>query len=185
MRRSAPSDRYRKFLSELEIARLSELRLPLVTTFGFSVYLIADRENWRIYQARDGKFPTGFLDSRIFADIVIALSRGAIDFYRDVLGMGVRVMAVMPPQRLLDSSDASVFMRAQEIISEAICELGGEIIDIRSSTTDASGLQRPELCDQKDPIHGNLAFGRLVLADLVSRGLLLQFSSISVSCNAA
>jgi len=42
---------------------------------------------------------------------------------------------------------------------------------LRDLVTDATGDQRPELCEADDPIHGNLAFGRLILADLLERGL--------------
>lgn len=168
---SSPNALYRGFLSELGITRIGELRIPLVTTFGFSTYLHAEQDNWRIYRTPDGGFPDGFLDSILFKDIILTLSRGAIDFYRHVLEMGIRVIAVMPPQRILDSSDLSVFMRAQVLIAEKIRSLNGEIVDIRYRTTDDRGLQRPELCEPKSPIHGNRAFGRLILADLVDRGV--------------
>ena len=46
-----------------------------------------------------------------------------------------------------------------------------ELVDLRARVTDATGFQRPELCEAGDPIHGNLAFGRLILADLLDRGL--------------
>jgi hypothetical protein len=49
--------------------------------------------------------------------------------------------------------------------------LGVELVDLRARVTDETGRQRPELCEAGDPIHGNLAFGRLIVADLLDRGL--------------
>ncbi|MFI5878923.1 hypothetical protein [Streptomyces sp. NPDC051554] len=36
---------------------------------------------------------------------------------------------------------------------------------------DATGLQRPAFSQADDTIHGNLAFGRLVVGELLDRGL--------------
>ncbi|MFJ6728541.1 hypothetical protein ACIQPQ_26960 [Streptomyces sp. NPDC091281] len=46
-----------------------------------------------------------------------------------------------------------------------------EIVDLRARVTDASGLQRRAFSQADDPIHGNLAFGRLVVRALLDRGL--------------
>lgn len=62
-------------------------------------------------------------------------------------------------------------MAAQDVVREALTGLGVEMIDLRARTTDEHGFQRPELCEPDDAIHGNLAFGRLILAELQERGL--------------
>ncbi|MFB0619619.1 hypothetical protein [Streptomyces sp. AGS-58] len=169
--RGAAADRYyRRFLTELGIAELGALTVPLVSTLGFSAHFVATVENWKVYRVR-GEFPPGFLSSRMFDDIVLAMCRGALDFYRHVRRLGLRTLALMPPQRVPGHSDTAVFMAAQDTVRRALLPLGVEIVDLRDRATDATGLQRPELCEPHDTIHGNLAFGRMLLAELLARGL--------------
>lgn len=165
------NDLYRGFLTDLAVDDISQLAIPLVSTFGLSAHFFATTENWLIYRAGDGGFPPGFLSSRLFDDIVCAMARDALLFYRHTLDLGLRVVAVMPPQRVPGMSDQRVFMAAQETIRRALVALGVEIVDLRARVTDGTGLQRAALCEADDPIHGNLAFGRLIVADLLNRGL--------------
>jgi len=162
---------YRGFLAELGAAGLGELSVPLVLTFGLSAHFFATTENWQLYRVRTGAFVPGFVSGRLFDDIVRAMARDAIAFYRHARGLGLRVLAPLPPQRVPSMSDPEIFMAAQETMRRALDALDVEIIDLRARVTDAAGLQRPELCEADDPIHGNLAFGRLILADLLDRGL--------------
>jgi hypothetical protein len=162
---------YRGFLAELGVAGIEQLGVPLVSTFGLSVHFFAVRENWDIYRGGGGDFALNFLSSRLFDDIIRAMARDALVFYRYVRGLGLRVLSAMPPQRVPSTSDPAVFMAAQETIRRALVALGVEIVDLRGRVTDDTGLQRPEFCAANDPVHGNLAFGRLVLADLLARGL--------------
>jgi hypothetical protein len=153
------------------VAGLHQLTIPLVSTFGFSAHFFATTENWQIYRRRDGGFAPGFLASRLFDDIIGATARDALAFYRHARALGLRVLAVMPPQRVPAISDPAVFMAAQDSIRRALIALDVEIVDLRARVTDETGLQRPELCEPDDPIHGNLAFGQLIVADLLARGL--------------
>lgn len=162
---------YRGFLTELAVADIGKLAIPLVSTFGLSAHFFATTENWQIYREADGGFLPGFLSSQLFDDIVCAMARDALVFYRHTIDLGLRVVAVLPPQRVPGMSDPAVFMAAQETIRRALVALGVEIVDLRARTTDGAGRQRAALCEPDDPIHGNLAFGRLIVADLLSRGL--------------
>lgn len=165
---------YRGFLTELGVAGIAQLAVPLVSTFGFSAHFFATTENWHIYRAPatlGGGFLPGFLSSRLFDDIVGTMARGALAFYRHARDLGLRVIATMPPQRVPGLSDPAVFMAAQDTIRRALVALGVEVVDLRARVTDETGMQRPALCEADDPIHGNLAFGRLILADLLARGL--------------
>jgi hypothetical protein len=163
--------RYRSFLRELAVDDLGEIPIPLVSTFGLAAHFFATTENWQIYRDGDGEFPPDFLSSRLFADIVRAMARDALVFYRHALDLGLRVLAVMPPQRVPGMADPQVFMAAQETIRHELVTLGVEIVDLRARTTDETGRQRAALCEPNDPLHGNLAFGRLIVADLLARGL--------------
>lgn len=165
---------YRGFLTELGVAGIAELGplgVPLVCTFGLSAHFFATTENWQVYRVRGGRFPPGLLASRLFDTIVGAMARDALAFYRHVCGLGVRVLAVLPPQRVPGMSDPLVFMAAQDAVRRALLAIGVEVVDLRDRVTDDRGQQRPEFCQADDPIHGNLAFGRLILADLLDRGL--------------
>lgn len=162
---------YREFLAELGVASLGELAIPLVLTFGLSAHFLATSHNWEIYRTPTGPFVPGFLGGHLFDDIVTAMARDALAFYRHARGLGLRVIAPLPPQRVPSMSDPEVFMAAQETMRRALDELGVELVDLRGRVTGADGRQRPELCEANDPIHGNLAFGRLILADLLDRGL--------------
>jgi hypothetical protein len=161
---------YRGFLTELGVSGLGELTIPVVSTFGFAAHFFATRENWHIYRL-DGTFPPGFLASGLFTGVIHAMARDALAFYRYACGLGLRVLGVMPPQRVPDMADPQVFQAAQDVIRHALDDLGVEIVDLRARVTDETGSQRPELCEPGDPIHGNVAFGRLILTDLLDRGL--------------
>ncbi|MEU6510733.1 hypothetical protein ACH47Z_38035 [Streptomyces sp. NPDC020192] len=164
-------EHYRRFLKELGVDALAGLGVPLVATFGFCAHFVALRENWDLYRDRSGAVVPGFLAGPLFDAIVRAAVRDALAFYAHAVGLGLRVLAVMPPQRVPGQSDPAVFMAAQESIRLAVTDLGVEIVDLRHRTTGPDGLQRPELCEADDEIHGNLAFGRIILAELLDRGL--------------
>ncbi|MGW0874218.1 hypothetical protein ACWD3Z_27535 [Streptomyces sp. NPDC002740] len=164
-------EHYRRFLKELEVDALGELGIPLVATFGFCAHFVALRENWDLYRDGSGTVPPAFLASPLFGAVVRAAVRDALAFYRYTVGLGLRVLAVMPPQRVPGQSDPAVFMAAQEHIRLAVADLGVEVVDLRPRTTGPDGLQRPALCEADDEIHGNLAFGRIVLSGLLDRGL--------------
>ncbi|MFI8008249.1 hypothetical protein [Streptomyces sp. NPDC086010] len=162
---------YREFLDAVGAAGLTGLPVPLVCTFGFSAHTVATRQNWDIHRDRRGALPPTFLHSAFFSALVRAMVRGALAFYDHTAALGLRVVAVMPPQRVPDMSDARVFHAAQDVVRDEVAARGVEIVDLRARVTDRSGEQRPAFCLPDDAIHGNLAFGRLVVAELLDRGL--------------
>ncbi len=162
---------YRGFLRELGIGGLGALEAPLVLTFGLSAHFLSTAHNWQLYRLRDGGYLPGFVGGPLFDAIVRAMARDALAFYRHARALGLRVLAVLPPQRVPSMSDAMIFMAAQETVRRALADQGVEIVDVRAKVTGPDGLQRPEFCEADDPIHGNLAFGRLILHDLLARGL--------------
>jgi hypothetical protein len=162
---------YRGFLDELGASGLGEVSVPLVATFGFCLHFVATIENWLLYRDHDGSFPPGFLTGSLFDGIVLAMVRDALAFYAHARALGLRVLAVLPPQRVPGQSDPEVFMAAQESVCRAVAALGVELVDLRARITDATGFQRPELSEANDEIHGNLASGRLILTELLARGV--------------
>ncbi|MGW5494364.1 hypothetical protein [Streptomyces olivaceoviridis] len=162
---------YRRFLDALGAPSLDRLTVPLVCTFGLSAHTIATRENWAVHRDARGAYDPGFLGGDLFAALVRAMARGALAFYEHAVGLGLRVLALMPPQRVPAMSDPAVFFAAQRVLRAELAARGVEIVDLRARVTDRSGLQRPAFSAADDPIHGNLAFGRLLVADLLDRGL--------------
>ncbi|MFG2936993.1 hypothetical protein [Streptomyces sp. NPDC048282] len=161
----------REFLDALGVTGFAELGVPLVCTFGLSSHTVATRQNWDIHRDRHGTVPEGFLRSGLFGDLVRASARGALAFYDRTAALGLRVLAPLPPQRVPGMSDPAVFFAAQDVIGAELAARGVEIVDLRARVTDGSGRQRPVFCEADDTIHGNLAFGRLVVAELLDRAL--------------
>ncbi|MFJ5520889.1 hypothetical protein ACIQB4_28050 [Streptomyces griseoluteus] len=162
---------YRGFLDALGTGRLADLPVPLVCTFGFSAHTVATRQNWDVHRDRRGDLSTPFLRGTLFPALVKAMVRGALAFYGHTAALGLRVVAVMPPQRIPDMSDAQVFHAAQDVVRDEVAARGVEIVDLRARVSDRSGRQHRAFCLPNDTIHGNLAFGRLVVSELIDRGL--------------
>ncbi len=162
---------YREHLDTLDVSALAALPAPLVCTFGLSAHTVATRQNWDLYRDRHGTVPDTFLHSRLFADLVRATVRGALAFYDHAAALGLRVLAPMPPQRVPGMSDPDVFFAAQHVLVDELTARGVELVDLRARVTDGTGLQRAAFCQADDTIHGNLAFGRLVVSELLDRGL--------------
>ncbi|WP_369227488.1 hypothetical protein AB5J52_44535 [Streptomyces sp. R39] len=161
----------RESLDALGVPGFAGLGVPLVCTFGLSAHTVATRQNWDIHRDRHGTVPERFLRSGLFGDLVRASVRGALAFYDRTAALGLRVLALMPPQRVPGMSDPGVFFAAQDVIGAELTARGVELLDLRARVTDGAGHQRPVFCQADDTIHGNLAFGRLVVAELLDRGL--------------
>ncbi|MFD4509151.1 hypothetical protein [Streptomyces sp. NPDC058457] len=161
----------REFLDVLGVTGFAGLGVPLVCTFGLSAHTVATRQNWDIHRDRHGTVPERFLRSGLFGDLVRAGVRGALAFYDRTAALGLRVLALMPPQRVPGMSDPEVFFAAQDVVGAELAARGVELVDLRARVTDGAGRQRPAFCQADDTIHGNLAFGRLVVAELLDRGL--------------
>ncbi len=161
---------FRGFLDELNVGRLGELAIPLVSTVGSSLHFIATRHNWSYYRDTAG-YPTDFLSSPLFEDIVATMATPVLRFYRHVRAFNLRVLAVLPPQRVPRQSDPAIFKAAQHVVRRRVAEIGIEIVDLRDRVSDTTGFQRRELCEENDEIHGNLAWGRIVLSELIDQGL--------------
>ncbi|WP_199827227.1 hypothetical protein [Streptomyces xylophagus] len=170
-RRAETQRLYREFLDTLDVSALAGLPVPLVCTFGLSAHTVATRQNWDLYRERHGTVPDTFLRSRLFADLVRATVRGALAFYDHAVTLGLRVLALLPPQRVPGMSDPDVFFAAQDILVAELAVRDVELIDLRVRVTDGTGRQRPVFCRPDDTIHGSLAFGRLVVSELLDRGL--------------
>jgi hypothetical protein len=161
---------FRGFLDELDITCLDELAIPLVSTIGFSTHFVATQHNWIYYRGAAG-YPADFLSSPLFEDIVVTMAAPALSFYRQMRAFNLRVVAVLPAQRVPGQSDPVIFVAAQDVVRQHVAKIGIEIVDLRDRIIDETGFQRRELSEENDEIHGNLAWGRIVLSELLDLGL--------------
>nr|WP_279309949.1 hypothetical protein [Pseudomonas koreensis] len=162
---------YRQALEPFEVPQLAKVGVPLVSTIGLSLHYLATAPNWTCYQTPDGEFDEGFFAGPLFESIVDTLSRPALAFYEQARAMNLKVFAVLPPQRVPELSDSRVFMAAQALLIERLQGLGIELIDVRAAANDEQGFQRSAYCEVDDPLHGNLAFGELIVEQLLKQGL--------------
>ncbi|MFJ2485209.1 hypothetical protein [Pseudomonas sp. NPDC087639] len=162
---------YRQALDTFETPQLAKVGVPLVSTIGLSLHYLATAPNWTCYQTPEGEFDAGFLAGPLFESIVDTLSRSALAFYEQALAMKLKVFAVLPPQRVPELSDPRVFMAAQTLLIKRLQGLGVELIDVRAAANDEQGFQRSAFCEVDDPLHGNLAFGELIVEQLLEHGL--------------
>jgi hypothetical protein len=86
-----------------------------------------------------------------------------LGFHALLIGRGISVRFVLPPQRVPDTSDAQMQTLIQTRAIAALTGLGCTIVDVRASTCDARGRQLPAYCEDKDPLHANTAMGEQVL----------------------
>lgn len=162
---------YRGFLDHIGVDRLARIGMPVVSTLGFGAHFFATRENWNRFQLREGRFEPGFLGSPFFDRLVCTMARDSLGLYRQARDMGLRILGVMPPQRVLSTADPAVFMAAQDSLRRDLEAEGIEVVDVRPQVIDADGWQRPEYCEENDALHGNLAFGRVILDRLAALGI--------------
>lgn len=162
---------YRQALDQLGVPKLGRVSVPLVSTIGLSLHYLATAPNWTCYQTPDGEFDGGFLDGPLFEAIIDALSHPALAFYEQALAMNLKIFAVLPPQRVPSLSNPQVFMAAQTLLIKRLQGLDIEVIDVRTAANDEHGLQRPAYCEVDDPLHGNVAFGDLIVERLLNRGI--------------
>ncbi|WP_422377770.1 hypothetical protein [Roseibium sp.] len=160
-----------KFLTDLGIPALEQLKCPLVSTLGLSPHFMATREIWSCYAAPDTDPDTETLHSPIFAEVVEEMLAVPLTFYRHLVGNGVDVIGVAAPQRVPDLSIPSVFTAVQDQMLDRYRAIGMRLIDLRQDTGGSDGWLRTEFCKDNDPLHANEAFGRLVLQEI--RGVLV------------
>lgn len=162
---------YRQALEPFEVPQLAKIGVPLVSTIGLSLHYLATAPNWTCYQTPDGEFDEGFFAGPLFESIVDTSSKPALAFYEQARAMNLKVFAALPPQRVPELSDSRVFMAAQTLLIERLQGLGIELIDVRAAANDEQDFQRSAYCEVDDPLHGNLAFGELIVEQLLKQGL--------------
>ncbi|QUS58942.1 hypothetical protein [Pseudovibrio brasiliensis] len=160
---SYAEEMYQSFLKELNASSLLDVNLPLLCTFGFALHFYATSENWEIYREADHTLSQSFLESPLFHDLICVMAQGALDFYRSLIEKGIDVTAILPPQKVPETSDPNVFRAAQSVLIAEANRMGLKTLDVRQGTVGRDGLQLDDFSQENDPIHGNVAFGQVLL----------------------
>ena len=136
--------------------------LPLLCTIGSGFHIAATTALWSTFMGQQGDPEAGFLESALFHEMCMALFEPALQFYTILRDAGRRIAFVLPPQRCPETSHWRIMLAFQAKAIESLEALDCSIIDTRA-TTSQNGRQRDGFCKANDPIHGNDAFGAVVL----------------------
>ena len=136
--------------------------LPILCTIGSGFHVAATKALWGSFKNDQGDFDAGFLQSTLFDEICKGLLEPSLQFYKALRDTGCAVQFALPPQRCPDTSDIRVMQAVQAHSILRLQDLGCGIIDTRA-TTSLDGQQRDDFCKANDPIHGNEAFGAVIL----------------------
>lgn len=147
----------------LDIATLSQVQVPLISTIGSGFHVPATGAIWSSFVTPDGGFEAGFVGSDLCAAICDRMLGPMLRFHALLIGRGINVRFVLPPQRVPDTSDPQIQSLLQTRATAALTDLGCTIVDVRAITCDAQGRQLPAYCEDKDPLHANTAMGDMVL----------------------
>ncbi|MBV9991530.1 MAG: hypothetical protein JOZ72_09575 [Alphaproteobacteria bacterium] len=142
---------------------LLALDMPFLCTLGFNTHNFVGsfaESNFAI-QGSKGKW---FVSSACFAAMVSGLRRGCFAFYAALREAGKDVYAVRSPQRF-DARQEPVWKAYEDVVVARLTAMGVNIVDVRSETTDARGVLRPEFAspESDDKVHANADYARIVL----------------------
>lgn len=164
---------YRGYLSSLEIDRIGDLTIPLLSTIGMNLHYLSRVELWEGVTLLD-RPGARFLSRSALTETVRAQLSGALAFYADLSSLGVRTISVLPPRRIPNTPTswrAEFFLAIEDIAKDMVEQAGATVIDHRPRSLDAEGglkavFRHP---DPEDQVHGSEAFGWLVLCEMFER----------------
>lgn len=148
----------------LEIPNLEALTVPLISTIGSGFHVPATNAIWASFRNPASEFDAGFLNSDLCAAICDRMLSPMCTFHEHLIQQGITVQFVLPPQRVPETSDQQIHAMVQSRASATLADIGCTIIDVRKRTCDINGQQLPSYCEEKDPLHANIAMGEIVLA---------------------
>lgn len=158
---------FKIYLNEAGLSRISDAEMPIVCTFGMNIHYLIREDLWRGFNINSSS--NGQRLSRAVVKATVgSMIAGALQFYRDLVDLGCKVICPLPPRcgqvadmRLIHD----LFPAFEDILIELIGETGVSVIDHRSWSVNADGFLKPEFRhpDSKDQVHGNFLFGKCLL----------------------
>jgi len=155
-------DRLETRLDEASLSRnFLDVQMPILSTVGFNTHNFAHHfaEAGLAIATSEGK---RLISRACFRAVVEAARPGALDFYRVLASEKKNVFAVLSPQ-IFDPDEAAVCQAFDEVMISLVTSLGVQIVDVRAETTDSDGVLLRQFARAEDNVHGNDAFGELVL----------------------
>lgn len=144
---------------------------PILLVFGIESSNLLLNPTWTALWRQHSLLPgtdRQFISRDVFKEMLRSERRYPIQFASLLTGLGKRVSCVTnPPPRFTPKwmqPDEALVIHATcvEVMREIYAEVGTGVIDAGSAVTNAKGYMHPNL--RRDPMHGNIEFGRRVLA---------------------
>ncbi len=165
---------FKYYLQEAGATKISDINVPIACTFGMNIHYLIREDVWGGFSI-DSSSNGQRLSRAVVKATVGNMIAGALQFYRDLVDLGCKVICPLPPRcgqianmRLMHN----LFPAFEDVLLELISEIGVSVIDHRSWSLNADGLLKPEFrhSDPNDQVHGNLLFGKYLL-DQIFRSL--------------
>jgi hypothetical protein len=164
---------YRNFLRDAGVSRISELKMPVICLFGMNIHYLSREEVWLGFDIEtngDGRF----LSRAVVSETIQNMIPGALQFYRELVEMGLKVYSALPPRRTPTADTKSlphIFRGLEDVLLQEIGQLGVHVLDHRSWSIDEGGRLKPEYAhpDPQDDVHASEVFGLRLLEQLASQ----------------
>ncbi len=155
---------YRSYLAEAGVDRIADLEMPVLCQFAMNLHYLAREEVWRGFTIE----PEGegqFISDAVLSAAIRAMVQDALQFYRDLRAMGLRVFTALPPRRPRDTIPIALFLRVEEILLDTMRELGVGVVDHRPWSLGDDLMLRSEFAhpNPTDTVHANARFGARLL----------------------
>lgn len=157
----------RKSCLDAGVNRLSDLKIPIVTTLPFlmerDLRAFNRRHTTNIYENSDKIF----LSYSSFRASIISVRADVISFLEGLVNSGVEVHSITPPSRMLPSFETFAL---QDVVEAELSRIGVTVHRTRNWSTDHEGILLTRYCIEKegDFVHANSEYGAEAISRLLS-----------------
>lgn len=146
------------------VSHIEQLDIPIISTIGSGFHFPAARAVWANFRDEELGFAKNFISGPMCQAIFQRMQAPMLAFHQHLVAQGKTIFFALPPQRIPDSAWAELFSALQNRAVAELTKIGCSVIDVRNDTSDKYGNILPEFCQDNDPIHGNIALGKKILA---------------------
>jgi hypothetical protein len=165
-----------KYLSSTPYRNFSEVNIPIISTFGFSVTtFVVGRYPKLICYSRIQDQARYYLSSEYFAECVRAYNVGVLSFYQFLMNRGREVYVVYSPQRFnqgpYNAHRRHLALEYEKTFAPMLIDMGVKMIDVRKDTTDEGGnlLEIYRHSNPTDTNHSNILYGKIVIENAMQK----------------
>jgi hypothetical protein len=161
---------YRNYLREAGVSRISDLEMPVLCLFGMNIHYLSRQQVWLGFDI-ETKGDGQFLSHAVVRETIRNMIPGALQFYRDLATMGLKVYSALPPRRTPTADTKSlppIFRGLEDVLLKEIGQLGVDVLNHRRWSLDREGRLKSEYAhpDPQDDVHGSELFGKRLLEQL-------------------